>query len=160
MALVQPTDLTGKYAITKAFQDGATKINYIANNVEFKIFNELFGVELYALFASNSADTRFSILIPQLAFTACSKPVTTRGIKEMMKGFVYCAFIQEMQGTSTSIGKTTPKIEAGKLANDLNVLAFYNESVQDFRKIQAYMMLNKDVYPEFNGVYKRLNYWF
>lgn len=161
MPFVQPSQFIGKYALTRSFNDGDAKIIQIRNEVEFKYLVALFGVELYEKFMDEFADEpKYTKLVSPFAFQNRCEAVTTRGITEMLIGLTYCHYVQEMPGIATSVGKTQPNPEAGTLANDLNIISFYNDSIADYRKIQEYIMLNRDLYPEFKGNYKTFNYWF
>lgn len=161
MSIVQTSQFVGKYALTKAFNDGQLKIVQMIVDVEFKYLNELFGVDLCDLFLDEyTTETRFIKLMTPFAFEHCGKVKTCRGIEQMLLGFVYTHYLTEMQGVPTSVGKMTPDPEAGKLYNDLNVLSFYNESIQDFNMIVDYVRLNCDIYPEMKGSRKLLSYYF
>lgn len=161
MPFVQPSQFVGKYALTRAFQDGTSKIISVRDQVEFQYLNELFGVELYEKFMDEFIDEpKYTKLLSPFAFYDCDRPVVTRGITQMLLGLTYCHYVNEMQGIATSVGKTQPNPEGSTLASDLNIISFYNESIGDYRKIQEYIMLNRDLYPEFKGSYKTFNYWF
>lgn len=161
MSIVQASQFVGKYALTKAFNDGQLKIVQIIDDVELKYLNELFGVELCENFLAEYVDEQKYIkLLSPFVFQDGCEVRTTRGITEMLLALTYCHYLNEMQGTATSVGKTIPNPEAGKLANDLNVISFYNNAIKDFKVIQRYLDLNKDVYPEFKGVHKTYNYSF
>ena len=161
MSVIQASQFTGKYALTKAFNDGQLKIVQMIVDVEFRYLNELFGVDLCAIFLDEyTTESRFITLINPFAFEHCGKVKVCRGIEQMLLGLTYAHYLTEMQGVATSVGKMTPDPEAGKLDNELNVLSFYNESIQDFNMIVDYMRLNRDVYPEMKGSQKHLNYYF
>lgn len=161
MSIVQTSQFVGKYALTKAFNDGQLKIVQMIVGIEFKYLNELFGVDLCDVFLDEyTTEPRFIKLMTPFAFEHCGEVKTCRGIEQMLLGFVYTHYLTEMQGVSTSVGKMTPDPEAGKLDNDLNVLSFYNESVQDFNMIVDYVRLNCDIYPEMKGNHKLLSYYF
>lgn len=161
MSIVQTSQFVGKYALTKAFNDGQLKIVQMIVGVEFKYLNELFGVDLCEIFLDEyTTEPRFIELMTPFAFEHCGKAKTCRGIEQMLLGFIYTHYLSEMQGVSTSVGKMTPDPEAGKLYNDLNVLSFYNESIQDFNVIVDYVRLNCDIYPEMKGNHKLLSYYF
>ncbi len=161
MSIVQVSQFTGKYALTKAFNDGQLKIIQMIVDVEFKYLNELFGVDLCEIFLDEYLDKqRFIKLMNPFAFEHCGKVKACRGIQQMLLGFVYTHYQTEMQGVSTSVGKMKPDPEAGTLDNELNVISFYNESIQDFNMIVDYIRSNRDVYPEMKGSRKLLNYYF
>ena len=161
MSIVQTSQFVGKYALTKAFNDGQLKIVQMIVGVEFKYLNELFGVDLCEIFLDEyTTEPRFIELMTPFAFEHCGKAKTCRGIEQMLLGFIYTHYLSEMQGVSTSVGKMTPDPEAGKLYNDLNVLSFYNESIQDFNVIVDYVRLNCDIYTEIKGNHKLLSYYF
>jgi hypothetical protein len=161
MSIVQVGHFTGKYALSKAFNDGQLRIVQIIEANEFRYLNELFGVELYEIFLDNYLDEdRFIKLMNPFSFERHGKTFTCRGITQMLLGFIYAHYRSEMQGVNTSVGQTVPNPEASELKNDLNVLSFWNESIRDFNLISYYMQKNKDVYPEFKGCYKLYNYHF
>lgn len=161
MSIVQTSQFVGKYALTKAFNDGQLKIVQMIVDVEFTYLNELFGVDLCEVFLDEyTTEPRFIKLMTPFAFEHCGKVKTCRGIEQMLLGFVYTYYLAEMQGVSTSVGKMKPDAEAGTLDNELNVISFYNESIQDFNMIVDYIRSNSDVYPEMKGSRKLLNYYF
>lgn len=161
MSIVQASQFVGKYALTKAFNDGQLKIVQMIVDVEFTYLNELFGVDLCEIFLDEYAtEQRFIKLLSPFAFEHCGNVKTCRGIEQMLLGFIYTHYLNEMQGVSTSVGKMTPDPEAGKLDNGLNVISFYNESINDFNMIVDYVRLNCDIYPEMKGNHKLLSYHF
>lgn len=84
-------------------------------------------------------------------------PVFSDGILKMLKGFIYFEFLKEYGVSVATTGMTVNKNEnsedAGARALGL-VEDRFNDSVDSYNVIQAYIRANPSTYPEFKGVSK------
>ena len=102
MPFVQVNSFVGKYALTKAFNDGNLKVIQVRDNVEFQYLNELFGVELHDKFLNEyQSEQKYGKLLTSFAFQDGCEVYTTRGIVEMLTALTYCHYLSEIQGIPT-----------------------------------------------------------
>lgn len=163
MSILNPNDFIGKYNISKN-QLNLTPLQTCIDSVEFKIMNQLFGVELLALYTQGIEDDEeiYTVLFDQLVFEYNDNQYISNGITEMLKGFTYYAFFVETTTQASTNGNVIESSENSRMANDVetNIYLRYNEAVNTFNAIQTYLFVNSDVYPTFKGIKKRLMTWF
>ncbi len=176
MALTVITDYTGFYSISQTDFNKTSLAAYITK-YEQKYLIDLFGKTLYDLFiadlsGSTSQAARFVTLRNALTvneYVACNdryeygywwfnrsvKKITSQGINDMLKGFVYFHFMRDQrlqsQATGINISKseTSRESEKGEFASALQLR--FNEAITSYMAIQIYMMNNSGTYPEFDG---------
>lgn len=163
MSILNPNDFIGKYNISKN-QLNLTPLQTCIDSVEFKIMNQLFGVELLALYTQGIEDDEeiYTVLFDQLVFEYNDKQYISNGITEMLKGFTYYSFFVETTTQASTNGNVIESSENSRMANDIetNIYMRYNEAVRTFNAIQLYLLVNSDVYPTFKGMKKHLMTWF
>lgn len=164
MAITNPTDYTGRYAITKNKYNLLTIQQFIDLN-ENSILNNLFGVELFELYETGiiATDPIYTKLQDPFFYqTDCGKVIESKGVKDMLLGFIYFKYYAERYAQASVNGNVVDNPENSVKANDMdsNLIARQNEAVRTYRAIQEYIIDNLDVYPTFKGQRKLLTNWF
>lgn len=166
-SITQPSDYKGRYTITKNVHN-LDKIQRFIDNVEPTILNELFGVELYTLYVIGIAETPPDDAIwaklrdPFFFQSECGKIYESKGLKEMLQGFVYFKYYTETFAQASVNGNVVdiPENSVKASADDANLIARQNDSVKTFRAIQRYILENLELYPTFKGQPKLLTNFF
>ena len=164
MSILAPSDFIGRYAITQ-HQTNASKIQSYIDMIEPSILNELFGVELFILYAQgviNEEEIYTKLYNPFFENLECGRLIESKGIVDMLKGFVYFAYYAEDYSDVSVNGNVVQSNENSTKANDIesNLYLKYNTSVKTYKAIQSYILENQSVYPTFKGQRKSLLNWF
>jgi len=151
-SILVKSDFVGKYELAKSINDG---IDTVLSQYEEIYLIDLLGYELAQLFTSDLTNhvpvtSRFLTIFNQLN----DEYIRSRGIKQMMLGFIYFEYQRVNQNKSTNVGQVVNNTEVSSRASNVNWFQKYNESINDFRSIQRYIVKNKDIYPEYLGVCK------
>lgn len=156
MSFLQPADFTGSFAITTAF-DNPEKLQEYIDFFETKYLNELLGAELYVLFlAGFESDEIYEKLYAPFSFDSEKegRPLTSYGMLDMLKRFIYAHYCNGDRITPTSAGAVFLDTEAAtKVKNAANYYDVFNAGVVTYKTIRAYILENRADYPEFKGVY-------
>jgi hypothetical protein len=80
----------------------------------------------------------------------------SRGVEDMLLGFIYFEYLRDLKTQQTISGGVKIKGENSSRAGYSNTRNRYNESVDTYQDIQAYICDNLQDYPDFNGVSKSL----
>ena len=80
----------------------------------------------------------------------------SRGIFEMLKGFMFFEFVRDSDKGHSSIGTTKAKPSASRLVKPsaTGIIRAYNHSLKDYWNIQYFISQDEDLYPEYNGIIK------
>lgn len=80
--------------------------------------------------------------------------VTSEGIKEMLKGFLFFEFTRDQPFENTPTGNVEQQIENGVKVKALQagIKEKFNEAVRTYQAIQWYINQNSSSYPDYNGV--------
>jgi hypothetical protein len=154
----------GQFEIALDPEQEADLETYI-DDVEAEYLPKLFGKELYDLFVVdwNTAPVgtptapRFSMVYDPFVEQNDCVMIQSKGMVEMLKGFVYYLFIRDQITRSTTMGVDSflgENVEA-KTAIQHDTTRRYNDGVDTFKTIQYYMSTfnPKDfTYPEYKGV--------
>ena len=137
------SDFVGKYELAKSINDG---IDTVLSQYEEIYLIDLLGYELAQLFISDLTNhipvtPRFVTIFNQLN----DEYIRSRGIKQMMLGFIYFEYQRVNQNKSTNVGQVVNNTEVSSRASNVNWFQKYNESINDFRSIQRYIIKNKDI---------------
>jgi hypothetical protein len=165
MSLIAVSDFTGRWKIPTPF-DGSNKLQAYIDYYEPKYLNDLFGAELYVLFADGVGNEVeiYEALNNPFAFDSdiTGEPCVSMGVNHMLKCLIYGHYWSEDLAIPTSVGKVEIVPEAGKLQNDNynNNIAFYNEGIKTYKAIQLYIEENSSTYPTFKGVKRGLTWFF
>ena len=144
------SDFTGKFQLHTGMYDQAKLLSYI-ERYERKYLVQLFGVDLYNDFMEDLGlgiipfSPNFKkIYYPfdeQLDF---GKILSSEGILDMLKGFIYFEYAKDLINQMTPFGNVAQSSENSTLVTSLNSMMYtrYNESVKTYRAIQEYMLYN------------------
>ena len=158
----------GRYKIPLNPDQQTGGIQDYITSAETKYLVMLFGVELYDLFiidlgipvVGEPTDPRFVKVFDPFNEQTETHLITSTGIKEMLKGFVYYLYTRDIITRMTTAGA-----EMAQGANSEAVTAIkhditsrYNEAIDEFQTLQFYMTcVNPDDYPEFAGAHQDFN---
>jgi hypothetical protein len=154
MITINNVDFKGKFELTLGEFTSQKLTDYIGRyQNEFTI--ELLGVELYDLYVANSGNPEFVIIEDPLIFQSnCGKIYKSLGMKDMLLGFIYFMYGRDLPTQQTVTGAVKQSNENSMPPSNVNALLWqrYNESVQSYEAIQAYIRENIDTYPTFRGM--------
>lgn len=156
----------GKYKIPQTDKINADKLQSYIERYEDKYLTDLLGAELSNLFISDLVDGLPQTLIYLNIFNPIKqdlkedckiKRIYSRGIKDMLRGFIFFEFMNDLPNQKDLTGVNRAKSENGTPVHwqDWGLPSFYNESVLSFRSIQAYIEKNIEDYPTFYGSIKK-----
>lgn len=154
MITINNVDFNGKFELTIGEFTGQKLTDYIARyQNEFTI--ELLGVELYDLYVANSSDPEFVIIEDPLVFqSSCGKIYKSLGMKDMLLGFIYFMYGRDLPSQQTITGAVKQSSENSIYPSNVSALLWqrYNESIESYEAIQAYICENISTYPTFRGI--------
>lgn len=159
-----PADFNGQYSINRNKHNEAS-IQACIDSVEELVLLELFGVDFKAIVLQGVVDevVIYENLYNPFNFQdSCDRIWQSKGIKEMLLGFVYWEWFATHSVAVVLDGQRENESENSKSASSLkaNNEKRYNDAVKTYRAIQAYINENLDIYPEFKGKGKLLMNWF
>lgn len=160
-SIVAPSEFIGKFAISKAFNDGTSKIQDYIDVYEQKYMNQLLGAACYTDFTTNITLEKYAKLLDPLSEDISTGLIISEGIKSMLKYYIYSHYKAGDLGVATANGQVDVVPEGGKMQsqNDSNILNFYNQGTKTYVAIQKYIRANKSDYPLFKGIHKELNWY-
>jgi hypothetical protein len=155
--LLNSTDFTGEYAIPQNQYTSITLEEYIVST-ERMYLQKLLGVSLSDLFIADLTDgepvsPRFVAIFEPLSYDYQNWIVTSNGIKEMLKGFIYFNYTR-MQKYQNGIEGASQKMGSNSMPAKYDstwLVSMHNISIDTYRAIQDYIQQNKIDYPEYNG---------
>ena len=149
--LITTGDFLGKYNISITYGD--LKLSQFITEVEPKIMNELFGVEMYASFTNGIPTGDF---VQPLSVKKGAKILVSSGLKDMLICFIYAQYLGDTPHTATSGGATILQQEGGSAPDTyMNIYQkYYNKGVDSYKAIREFLYQNREDYPLFNGVDK------
>ncbi len=153
-SILDRADFVNKFEIhTMGAND--TKLQAYIDMYEVDYLVDLFGVELYELFIANPNDVIYSRLLDPILFqTNCGKIYNSKGIKDMLLGFVFFEFQRDsrVQQTINSAVKIKSNVSERADVLSMNLYGRFNESIETYKAIQEYLQENSTDYPTFMGV--------
>lgn len=163
-SITTPADFNGQYSINRNKHNEAS-IQACIDSVEELVLLELFGVDFKAIVLQGVVDevVIYENLYNPFNFQdSCDRIWQSKGIKEMLLGFVYWEWFATHSVAVVLDGQRENESENSKSASSLkaNNEKRYNDAVKTYRAIQAYINENLDIYPEFKGKGKLLMNWF
>jgi len=171
MAILTISDFPkGKYELHTGMYDQARIEDYI-ERYETRYLVQLFGKALYDEFITDlnagggtPTEARFLKLWEPLFIDCPGRHgvIQSEGIKEMLKGFIYYEYVQDLINQMSSIGNVVPVGENSEKATTLynTMFARYNEAVKSWRTIQYEICFeNPSEYHNFSGNQKYFNTW-
>lgn len=167
--LIADTDFVGKWTVAK---NSFTDLNPTIDQYEEPYLRDLLGNALFALFKADINVTtkkpvtaRFLNLYNAIAqdvdqsqqmWPFRNLQIRSDGMKPMVLGFMYWFIMRDQAIKNTTGGNVLSEKEGVKNVeyDDSNTPGRYNEAINSYENIQYYIFLNKDTYPEFNGITK------
>jgi len=163
-SITTPADFNGQYSINRN-KHNTNDIIACIDSVEELVLLELFGVDFKTIVLDGVANTDpiYEFLFEPFNYQdSCDRIWVSKGIKEMLLGFVYFEWFATHSVAVVLDGQRENESENSKSASSLraNNEKRYNDAVKTYRAIQAYINENLDIYPEFKGKGKLLMNWF
>lgn len=160
------SDFIGFYKISGNSHTSAELLNYI-NDLEPTILRKLLGVELYDLFiadldANNQPQSqRFIDIFNPFSYDYNSTIIESKGIKEMLKGFIYYEYVRDSDYFNVISGNVKNSFGNSEKARgvEYGLNERYNKALLTFCNIQEFINQNDSVYPEFNGQMLEVKHW-
>lgn len=123
------------------------------------ILTELFGKELYSAFkvgVSGSVTKYLKLKNPFIDQLQSCRVIQSKGVAEMLAGFIYFDYSRFQATAPTVFGRVTPKGENSNVAsfNVGLITEKYSKALDTYEAIQLYILDNLNLYPEFNGIEK------
>jgi hypothetical protein len=162
MATITYNDFVGKFeqTVNQFTEDKLT--DYITRYQTIYLI-EMLGKELYDLYVQGLEDEdeiyEF-IENPFVEQLSCGTILNSRGIKDMLLGFIYFEYQRDAKVQQTINSAVKIKSENSERAGnyDTNIFGRYNESIDTYKAIQQYVIENQSVYPTFRGIEKGYSY--
>lgn len=162
---VNEADFIDKFELSTGMYSN-TKIQDYIDRYEEQYLIQLLGVELYNQFIADldidniPQDVKFlKIFEPfneQISFTL----MMSRGMKDMLVGFIYFEYLKDLITKTTSVGVTKPQEQNSKIiTSHTTIYGRYNESINTYKAIQEYILLSMNDYADFRGIQKLYAYW-
>lgn len=151
---ITSSDFTGKFELTINEFTSANLTEYI-DRYSTKMIIELMGIELFNLWVVDVDAPPYDVLTnPRIFQSSCGKVYESKGIKDMLLGNIFFYYTRDIIQKQSIHGQTKKLNEnsTGISFSESNVQARWNESVETYEAIQAYILDNLDVYPTYNGV--------
>lgn len=164
MAITSTSDYIGQYTINLN-KHNVNNVQACIDSVEELALLELFGVDFKDIVLQGVVDLDpiYEQLYNPFVFQdSCDRIWQSKGVKEMLLGFVYFEWFATHSVAVVLDGQRENESENSKVASSLraNNEKRYNDAVKTYRAIQAYINENLDIYPEFKGQGKLLMNWF
>jgi hypothetical protein len=173
--LVKTTDFTGLYAIAQTNYTTPIVQAYI-DEFEKTYIRKLLGLELGDLFIAtvvNNAPVgaRYLALFNPLALQltglsigvqlngenySSSRIFESRGMKEILKGIIYCLYVQGTQSHHSQSGVAKAMADVSVIMTGENAARMgeirHNGIIADWEAVQYYIHVNAATYPEYEGL--------
>lgn len=158
-------DFENKFELSTGMYSNSKLQNYIDRYEDIYLV-EMLGVELYNQFIadlnlqnypnSNKFIKLFNPFNEQISFTL----MISKGMKDMLVGFIYFEYLKDLVTQTTSVGVTKPQEQNSKvITSHTTIYGRYNESIKTYNAIQEYILFNMTDYADFKGVQKLYAYW-
>lgn len=87
--------------------------------------------------------------------------ISSDGVKEMLKGFIYYEYLKDQVSQITAVGMLTPKGENSEKVNTLMTQLYtrYNDACRSYKGVQNYIWTKRGDYTGYNGRDKSFVYW-
>lgn len=159
MSITQTTDYVDRFKIS---QNKYTNLQATIDFYEKSYLIKLLGKDLYDLFIADlvagggyPTEQRFIDIYEPIYIeqTLCEYNLTSEGIPEMLKGFVYFEYTRKQNQTNTIVGNVKGDAENSVGVDNQNsyMIEIYNWSVMYFQTIRYILKGEPDVYPEYKG---------
>ena len=149
MALITTSDFIDKWELSKGMYSTSKLTEYI-NRYEPQYLRQMFGVELYNAFIldlnSNIPQSpNFKLVFdPLYVDENLYYMIESRGILDMLKGFIYFEYAKDLMNQQTPYGNVQQTAENSVVVNTLQTMMYarYNESITSYQSIRSYMISN------------------
>ena len=161
-----PADFNGYYDISTDTFTGIDLETYISD-IEPIALRRLLGVELYNLFIADLDGNGVpQTAIYQAIYNAFDVDynctiISSTGMLEMLKGFIYYDYMRDSQFASVITGKNKSEFANSTKASfiEYGLQERYNVALQTACNIQWYIKENSADYPTYNGQTFNLQLW-
>lgn len=152
----------GKNSIaTNTYQD--SQLQWYIDKYEKHYLLMLLGVEEYDKFVADlvvrvPVSPEWVVIFDPLTETISRQLITSRGMKEMLKGLIYFHYVRDNMVKQTTTGNVRTSSENGEniSATSSLIQSRFNDSVSDYKNIQLYIHTNESNYPDW--YYTELGY--
>lgn len=136
-----------------------TDLTSFINDKEELILTELFGKELFELFKAGvivETAKYMKLKNPFIDQLQSCRVIQSKGVAEMLAGFIYFDYSRFQATMPTVSGRVTPKGENSTVAsfNVGLITEKYLKALDTYEAIQLYIIDNLSLYPTFNGIEK------
>lgn len=174
---IQTSDFVGRFAIA---QNRFTNIDFYINRYEDNYLKMLLGSALYALFKADLDPVTHLPVSPiyQVIFDAFiiqDNPFgiqesesfcrlidhESKGMKDMLLGFVYFFYIRDQKYQNTVSGTVVaqPENSTAPALDQTALYGRYNDAIESYQAIRWYILKHRIDYPTFTGVNKIGAHW-
>ena len=188
MSLILPNNFVGKWAIGSN-EITSQKIQQYIDQFEPDILESLLGCELYGAFMADltpqpvtpdsvPVELRFQKIFDPFCLDikdvdyhcagwVCDceteKEIKSRGIKEMLIGFLYFYWTRDDQFLNGTTGTVNNKYSNSSpvTLSKTNTYRIYNDAIMSYQAIQRYILANPDDldYDSYKGIKKEYSTW-
>lgn len=151
--------LTGRLLIAQGTEEETTLSAFI-DMYEEPFLYELLGVTMYEAFKADLTDqvpTDANYLIIYNIFNKMINDsiITSKGMKEMLKSYIYSLYISKQPVVNTTVGNVINQNEVSVINdNSFDVAVYSNEAVMTYTAIQLYVSDNSLTYTDYEGIPK------
>lgn len=146
-----PSDYVGKHELAVS---RGNSIQLYIDRYEKTYLIKLFGCDLYDSYEADPNTARFLALLNPLCIQdACSDILESKGLKDMLLGFVYFVYSQDNKVKNTSSGPVITNNENSRETTgvEANPESRWNESIDSYQAMQYLMKNDPSTYPEYSG---------
>ena len=162
--LISSSDFTGKWAIP---QTSFSDLDSFINDTEEAYLIDLLGVDLYNAFKLDltggvPVTARYLTIFNALNYDYANKIYRSKGMKEMLKGFIFFDYMRNVRFKATTQGIVVNSSDTSQSVITGNLYQYLNEAINIAEVIQTYIVLknpndfNQVGMPLFNGYSKNL----
>ena len=149
MALLTTSDFKDKWELSTGMY-ATNKLTEYIERYEQDYLRKLLGVDLYNDFVSDLVanvpqSPNFKLVFdPLYVDENLYYMIESRGILDMLKGFIYFEYSKDLMNQQTPFGNVQQTTENSVVVNTLQTMMYarYNESVTTYQNIRNYMLLN------------------
>ena len=152
--LITTSDFTGKWTIP---QTAFSTLDQFITDTEEGYLIDMLGAEFATAFIANvngttkqPTDSGYLKIYNSFSADYGSKVYVSKGMKAMLKGFIYFDYMRNAAFKATVNGMTTSAPDTSKQATPANLYSYLNEAITSFQSIQAYVA---SIHPEYYTVH-------
>lgn len=163
--LIVASDFKGKFAIPQTTY--SIGIDQFINDYEEYYLIDMLGADFYADFKSNldvnkvPQAQKYKDIYNSFSKDYGIKKYKSKGMKEMLLGFIFFDYMREIGFKATSAGMVTTSPDTSQKVNYGSLYKYLNDATDSCNSIQTYILLiNPSNYlgsglPVFNGAWRR-----